>query len=824
MNNPIHILLVEDVPEDRDLLMEYLEQTGKSFQVQTADSLDQALQISRNHHFDLVLLDLGLPDSTGLDTLRRFRANAVSLPVIVLTDIDDEETGIQAIRIGAQDYLDKGRVNKNGLLRSVRHAIERQRLFVTLDHTQRLLRAIRKINRLIVKEKDPGELIRKACAYLIEQSGYFGAWIILSDEKEQMQGHAEAGLGEHFNRLLETVQKGELPNCLQQTFTVSDPVLFDQPGQSCPACPLKDLRPDKACLAAPLLHGDKRFGVLTVSFSRQTGPYDEETQLIHEVSRDIAFALEGLEAQEERRKAEKALVESEFRYRELFDGIRDAILVADKDRNIINCNTAFTTLFGYTPDEILGRKTSCVYHDMEEFEKMGEEIRQNIDTPSFLFTIQYRKKSGMAFPGETSVFYLKDSENHVKGMIGLTRDVSERIEHEQEKKQLENKYLQAQKMESLGTLAGGIAHDFNNILSAILGYSQLALNNAAAGEDINNDLKEIHRAGLRASDLVSQILTFSRKSEKKLMPLKAAPVIKEAVKLLQSTIPSYIEIESIVRNPKLKIMQDPTQLHQIVMNLCTNASHAMEKDGGVLTVEATEETITEADADQFSGLQAGEHLKIRVRDTGHGIPNDIRDSIFDPYFTTKDPKEGTGLGLSVVHGLVKESGGDIQVQSDPGRGTTFFIRFPGIPEREKAEEETKADKKPGGDETILFVDDEPSLTRLAARHLTNFGYRVTTETESDKALERIKKNPGDFDLLITDMAMPKLTGDMLLDEVRKINPDLPVILCTGFTKRLTPEQARERGFQGVIDKPFSQTLLAGTVREVLDEANQNKKE
>ena len=759
--------------------------------------------------------------------------------------------------------------------------------------------------------------------------------------------HAEAGLERHLGRLLDEVRKDEPPRCIKEAAAGTDLVLSGNTAYSCPECPLNDIGSGKFCLTAPLIHDSRRFGFLTVLLSGRMNLFEEEKNLIREVSRDIAYALYNLEIETkrcealsalaeserkmstlmanlpgmayrcqnvpertmefvsdgcraltgydpedvalnktvcyadlihkhdrdkirwtvrqsieegqsfeieyrvvtkqgterwvwekgsavsaddtqpvtlegfvwditDRKEAEKAFAESEAQYRDLFDSIRDAILVTDTERHITNCNRAFTNLFGYTLNELRGRKTHSVYDDMNEFEQMGEEIKQKIGSPGFLYTIHYRKKSGEVFPGETGVFYLKDRENNFKGVIGLIRDITERVEHEEEKKQLENKLNQAQKMESIGTLAGGIAHDFNNILSAILGYSQLALSYVSPESDEHNDLQEIHKAGLRASDLIRQILTFSRKSETRFMPVKTAPIIKETVKLLKSTIPSYIEITSSIENPKLKIMHDPTKLHQILMNLCINASHAMEENGGVLTVEVKEEGVSESFVKNFAGLEAGDHLKIRISDTGTGIPAEIIDSIFDPYFTTKDPKEGTGLGLSVVHGLVKEGKGDIQVDSVPGEGTTFTIYFPAVQKEEKAVKEDRPAGSVQGDEAVLFVDDEPSVAKLGARLLGQYGYRVTTETDSLKALERVRQDPFAFDLVITDMTMPNLTGDMLLEKILKINPDLPVILATGYTKRMAPEQAIERGFKDVIKKPFSQTDFAGSVRAILD--------
>ena len=816
----MNILIVEDLPTDAELARrEIMKEVGEC-RFSRVDNKDDYLRSLRESQPDLIVSDYMMPAFDGMTALEIALEKMPDVPFIILTGSMNEETAVDCMKAGAWDYVIKEHVKRLGP--AVRNALEQKHLRRSkkkaekrITHLYQVLNAIRRINQLIVREKDLDELIRKACECFIENPEYFGAWIILFDENNQVARYAQSGLDSHFHRLLDTIQKGKPPLCMQKSSEGRDPIVFPNPEESCPRCPVKGTKSGKSCLAAPLIHDGKRLGVLTVSFSSRIDPFEEEKNMIREVSQDIAYALYNLETAVKRREAEENLAESEVRYRELFDSIRDAILVADTKRNIINCNKAFTTLFGYTLDEIRGKQTHSVYDDMDEFQQMGQEIKQNMDTPGFLYTIQYRKKSGAVFPGETGLFYLKDSENSLKGFIGLIRDISERLEHQKEKKQLEKKLQQAQKMESIGTLAGGIAHDFNNILSAILGYSQLALSDVSSGRDYHGDLKEIHKAGLRASDLVRQILTFSRKSEAQFMPMKAAPIIKEAVKLLKSTIPSYIEVKSSIDNPKLKIMHDPTRLHQIMMNLCINASHAMEENGGVLTIEVKEEVLSETSVKKFSNLQTGDHLKIGVNDTGTGIPADILDSIFDPYFTTKDPKEGTGLGLAVVHGLVKEGKGDIQVRSVPGEGTAFTIYFPAVEEK-KTVEEVEEDRPLEGQETILFVDDEPSVAKLGARLLKKYGYEVKAETDSLKALDTIRQESSRFDLVITDMAMPRLTGDMLLEEVIKINPDLPVILATGWTKRMSPEQAIEKGFKAVIKKPFSQVQLAGAVRKILD--------
>ena len=386
-----------------------------------------------------------------------------------------------------------------------------------------------------------------------------------------------------------------------------------------------------------------------------------------------------------------------------------------------------------------------------------------------------------------------------------------------ELKRLEGQLQQSQKMEAIGTLAGGIAHDFNNILSAIIGYSELSLDEVAKGSDLSRNLVEIHTAAMRARDLVAQILTFARQANQDLKPLKVSIIANEVMKLLRSTLPATIEIQYRFDTQSL-VMADPTQIHQIFMNLCTNAAHAMEDDGGRLDVYLTNHTFTKFDPGNPSGIEPGEYLKITITDTGKGIPEEIQPFIFEPYFTTKPPGEGTGLGLSVVHGIVKERGGDIKVESSANAGTTFTIYLPAI-KSETAQRAPQSSDIQTGTERILFVDDERSITRMASQILERMGYTVTTFTGSMDALAYFRAAPNDFDLVITDMTMPQMTGDRLAAEVMKIRPELPVIICTGFSKKLSDEQVQALGIKAVAMKPIAREDLSKTVRKVLDEAN-----
>ncbi len=390
------------------------------------------------------------------------------------------------------------------------------------------------------------------------------------------------------------------------------------------------------------------------------------------------------------------------------------------------------------------------------------------------------------------------------------KEFEKRLVVESERKEMESKLYQAQRLESIGTLAGGIAHDFNNILTSIMGFTQIAMGGVEKQSQIVTDLNEIYKASLRAKDLVQQILTFARQSDGNLNAVKVSIIAKEVLKFVRASIPVTINIrQEIVTDAK--VIANPTQLYQIFLNLYTNAAQAMEKDGGELRVDMTCEKLEKGPGH----LPAGEYIRISISDTGIGIPDDVITKIFEPYFTTKQVGEGTGLGLSVAYGAVKAMKGDIRVDSAPGRGTTFTILLPtsGEPEKEYLLEDVPVTL--GNREMILFVDDEPTVAKVAERMLVLLNYRVTALTDSLQALELFRSKPDSFKAVVTDWTMPNLTGDKLALEVKKINPDVPVILCTGLQKTISAKDMRRYGLDLLCKKPFTKNDLASALDHVL---------
>lgn len=513
----------------------------------------------------------------------------------------------------------------------------------------------------------------------------------------------------------------------------------------------------------------------------------------------------------ERKQAEKERLQSEEKYRSFFENSIVGIFQSTPKGRFISVNLAFSRMLGYdSPEELISSITDIAtqyYVNPEDRQRFLQLLQESQRVENYEFKVHRKDGSQIWVSNSTRAYF--DKEGEAVRYEGIVIDITER-------RQMANRLQQAYKMEAIGTLAGGIAHDFNNILSAILGYTELSLTDSEPGSLLHGNLRKVMKAGERARDLVHQVLSFSRQGDQEKLPVQLMPIIKEVLKFIRASLPTSIEIQQELRGDPT-ILADPTQIHQVVMNLCTNAAHAMQDGGGILRVSLENIELDSEFTSRHPGLQPGVHVKLTISDTGYGISPEVVKRIFDPFFTTKGKGEGTGMGLSVVHGIVKSHGGIIDVYSTPGKGSVFTVFFSAIERR--LVHDTKPEKAlVGGTEHILLVDDEPPLVELGVAMLEALGYQVTGIESSIEALALFKENPNRFDLVITDLAMPKITGDRLAEQLIDIKPDIPIILCTGFSAAIDEDRAKNMGIKAFINKPILRHQISRTIRTVLDKA------
>lgn len=497
------------------------------------------------------------------------------------------------------------------------------------------------------------------------------------------------------------------------------------------------------------------------------------------------------------------LDEQRIFFRSTLNSIPDGVVVMDGTGLIKQANPALCCMFGYEIEELIGQPQTMLYH--------GEgALFRHEDFPT-AWSRHFVRKDGSLFLGETMESNIHDDQGKLIGTLELIRDLSERLFVIRQQRQLEEQLRQSQKMAAIGTLAGGIAHDFNNLLAAILGYAELALLKLPPGIAVQREIRQILKAGGKASELVNQILAFSRKETTKRILLQPGVLLKEVVKLLRGTIPTSITIREHIAATDRVILANPTQLHQVVMNLCTNAFHAVEDNSGEITLclEPVIKAIPESQPKR-------EWMCISVSDNGCGIDTANLGRIFEPYFTTKPSGKGTGMGLAVVHGIVESHEGRIEVESTKGQGTCIRIYFPVVAGMETPEEQQRAQSLVGGNESILVVDDEQMVAGYLKGFLEQLGYRITVCNDGSTALMLFEQNPQGFDLVITDQTMPGKTGFEIARTMLALRPELPIILCSGYSSALSPERVTKAGIREFMMKPVSLHDLAPVIRQVLD--------
>lgn len=550
-------------------------------------------------------------------------------------------------------------------------------------------------------------------------------------------------------------------------------------------------------LSVPVIYGNDLVG--QIALSNPLRDYnDADLKIIEKIASYYALAIHEKRVQQTQNILNSAILNAS-----------EAVIIADSTGRIRHANTAFEQITGFKVKEAIGRTGTFLGVSEDENQNFLKDVSKALNVGSTWHgVVQARRKTGETYYCDCSVIPVFNDAGALSNAVALVRDVTGEL-------RLKEQLVQSQKMEAMGTLAGGIAHDFNNIIFAINASAELALDNVAEGSPIRRFLQNILRSADRASDMVRQILMFSRRDKAEKIPLNIIPIVKDGLKFIRGATQASIEIIRSIDPDTPKICGDPTQVYQVLMNLCTNAAHAMKDRHGSLSVSLGPIELDKVSAASYPPLGPGSYVRLMVSDTGEGIPPEIINRIFEPYFTTKKSGEGTGLGLSVLHGIVQNHGGAIAVHSEPGEGTTFEVLFP-VAQDDPGQSETELDEELGGNERILWVDDESIIIDMAQQTLEQMGFTVTTVQFPLDALAIFRNAPESFDLVITDLSMPKMTGLEFAKEISSIRHDIPVILCTGYADTVSGHEATSSGITSIINKPLPRKNLVREIRKVLD--------
>jgi PAS domain S-box-containing protein len=685
-----------------------------------------------------------------------------------------EETAIEALKAGATDYVLKGRLSR--LVPVVGRALREKEAMQQRRQAEEALRESENRYRTLF------EMAGDAIFILATGSGKAGMILAANQAAAAMYGYTVAEL------LSMNIAELDPPGTTKGVFDRMPWILEGE------------------WIIEEISHRKKDQTLFLVEMSAGLLRM-ENVEVVFAFYRDIT----------ERKKSEQALLESEERYRAVVEGLPILIFRFRPDGTLTFLNRAYRSFLNKSHQSLIGQNIFELLPEEEKNRVRIHLLTLDSQQPDKSYEQEIKAPDGRIRSFEWNDRALFDSQGQVIEYQSIGRDITESKKALQDREKMEKLLQEAQKLEAIGTLAGGIAHDFNNILSAIIGYAGLMqLAEIPQDSPLGPYLEGILRAGDRAKDLVSQILTFSQDNEKEKRPVQLSFIIKEVVKFLRASLPSTIKIHQDLNKETSTILANSTQMHQVLMNLCTNAAHAMRDQGGSLDVLLTEEILPSQDAALHPELKPGPYVKLIIRDTGHGMSPEILGRIFEPYFTTKAKGEGTGLGLAVTHGIVKNHDGAIYAKSDLGKGSTFEVYFPVYEPGGIEIRPVSLEPLPQGTERILFVDDELPLLEIGKKILKRLGYQVDVRTGSLEALEAFRIKPHGYDLVITDLTMPNMTGDRLAREILSIRPDIPIILCTGFSQVVSSEQARAIGIKEMVMKPLTVRNLAETVRRVLD--------
>lgn len=810
------ILIIDDDISLRETVSGYLEKQG--YNVITAENGVAGCEMIERHQPDAMLVDLRMPEMDGIEVLKVSRESAPDTPKIVISGVNRIDDVIKSLRHGAWDYLEKPLNSLSILNHTIEKALEKARLIkenkayqknlknLVKERTHELEQANRNLSNINHRLKNIVETT-KGLSGCIEMNS-FSTQILDEFSYHMLATGGSLYLVERNGlKRMHSLDPGHAPDFIEfplpersvvrRVFETGEPLLIEDLS----AAPKVESSgwngyKDGSLLAFPIPDSTGKVAGIITLHSKKQPPFVEQDKEIGAIL--ASYSCETLRAV----LVFQALQKSEKLYRTLFEKTNDAIFIIEKKSGrYLDANTAAQTLSGQRLDELKQQAIQDILAGNFNFNiNFPADINETID----LGIVNYPRDGQPDRIARLSIVPLDE-----KTAIAIARDITQDLE-------VEKQLRQSQKMEAICTLAGGIAHDFNNILAGIFGYAQLADMDIENPEKAKKNIEQILAGAQRARGLVQQILTFSRQSDYQKKPLKLYLVVKEALKFLRSSIPSSVQIEENISSDSL-VMADSTQAHQIVMNLCTNAYHAMRDAGGVLEVELKDVEIHPGDNPSAHNGLPGKYVRLEVKDTGHGMSKETLNKIFNPYFTTKQPDKGTGLGLAVVDGIIKEHNGFINVCSHPGQGTTFQVFLPVIEAGRKPEGKLISGKDLSrGSGRIMLVDDEVGILDTTKIILERIGYEISPFSDPRLALKEFMAHPARFDLVITDIAMPKMTGDKLAAELLRIRPDAPILICTGFSESITEEKALEMGISGLLYKPVVMRELVDKIQDVMD--------
>lgn len=759
MTHSLKILFAEDNPLDAELVLRQLRREGFIFEVTRVDT-EAGFVAGIEPGLDLILSDYDLGTFNGLRALELLKKSGCDIPFILISGTIGEDLAVEAIKQGASDYLLKDRLVRLGT--AVTQAIMEGRLRRERKEAELALATSESRYRLLVEQAADG-------IFTINQEGR------CSDVNARGLDMTGYGREEFLSMKLaglivaeDRARLDEVTGALRQGETrVSEFKIQKKDGTHFP-CEI----------SARALPDGQLLGIV----------------------RDLT----------ERHRSEQALRESEERFRQLAENINEVFWMSDAvTGEVLYVSPAYETIWGQSRETLYKNPDNwmeAIHRDDRPHVVAAREAQAG---GGYHETYRILRPDGKLRWVRDRAFPIRDASGAVYRIAGTAEDITER-------RQLEEQFRQAQKLEAIGTLAGGIAHDFNNILGAIIGYVELTKAGLKGNAGAHRYLDMVLQGANRAAQLVKQILAFSRRQEQQRVTVQLRHVVAEPLKLLRATIPTMIEFDVVLASDLPAVLADPTQVHQVVMNLCTNAAYAMRNRPGRLGVRLESFLMDARQPELGARLKPGLYARLTVSDTGCGMDRDTMDRVFEPFFTTKGPGEGTGLGLSVVHGIMEGHGGGVTVESRPGEGTSFHLYFPAegteLPDNPAP---LKKEVPRGAGERVLFIDDEPALAQLGQSILEALGYQALAVSDAPQALECVRASPQAFDLVVTDLSMPEIMGTDLAALILEIRPDMPVILTTGYTSKLNAESVRELGICELLLKPFNFQSLGTTVHEVL---------